>query len=292
MPSMALPTAAVGAAGASFIVLFLTGSWAAARSAFDPSVPPIAGGLVGLGLGAVLDRWRERSTEAIGATLGRVLPALFVAGGLVGTVLAFASSLEWWRTWIIMPGAAVYALLFAPSCLVIMRASARASRARLGSLVAAADRQTVASTTAAAIAVSSLPAAFAHPMRAPLALGLMASVTVGAAYAVLGLLLRDRSLARRLDALASQDLEPGAPGDDARRAAVDVGLGAGTWTAPHRTPGYRAASRGELLLRGDIDAARTALRGERNRRLRTLAVIVGVLPVAALSWTTASATSP
>jgi len=284
MPSLALPIAVVGAVAAMSAVLFFGGSWDAARNAYHPAAPPIAGAAVGLALGLVLDRWRVLANDRPAAALLRVIPALLVAGGLVGALLLIIAGLDGWFARLFVTGGSGAALVFAPSCLVVMRASARAGRARLGSLVAAADRQTVVSTTAAAIAVSTLAAVGAHASQTALARGLIVGVAGVAAHLVLALFLRDHLLARRLERTASSELEAGAAHDDATRARIDVGLGSGAWLAPHRAPAYRSAIRGEVLLRGDVDAARAALKGERNRRLRSLAVVVAVPPSAAALW--------
>jgi hypothetical protein len=102
--------------------------------AIHPASPLLVGGVVGPALGLLLDRWRLLSTDRPFATLPRVIPTLLVGGAVAGTLLRFVSDEQWWRTSSWELEGAVYALLFTPSCLLIMRASARAGRARLGSL--------------------------------------------------------------------------------------------------------------------------------------------------------------
>jgi hypothetical protein len=277
-PRLVLPIAAVGAAGATFATFAVGGSYGAA-AATAPTDAAIAGALTGALAGVLLDRWRGIATHRLGATLLRVVPVIAMAGVMVGAFVAWRA-LDTMHVWLFAPGGALVALLFVPSCLVVMRASARAGRARLGSLVANADRRSVWTTTATVIAVSAIGGMLAAPLRAHAATSLVRSTLCMAALLAIACAWRDGAARRRL-ARVPTHLDEETSVEGARAGVLDLGLGQSFWSAPPTAERYRSSSRGEVLLRGDRELALAALAAMQRRRFVALGVI-GLIATAAL----------
>ncbi len=277
-PRLVLPIAAVGAAGATFATFAVGGSYGAA-AATAPVDAAIAGTLTGAIAGLLLDRWRGLATQRLGATLLRVAPLIALAGAMVGGFIAWRA-LDPMHVWLFAPGGALVALLFVPSCLVVMRASARAGRARLGSLVAYADRRSVWTTTVTAIAVSALGGLLAAPAHTFAAMSLVRSTSCAAALLAIACAWRDGAAKRKLARLPTQLDEEASVGNP-HRGVLDLGLGQSFWSAAPAAERYRSSSRGEVLLRGDRGLALALLATMQRRRFVALGII-GLVAIVAL----------
>jgi hypothetical protein len=275
MPSLVLPFALVGLAA----TLFTLSAVAAVRVGAQGASLGWAGGtgaFAGAVVGVLLRRWRSLHNPMFRdqATV-RVGIVVVVAGALVGTVLG----IEAWGTDGILPfalGGALLSLGFVPACTTVLGAGRSAARARLGSVVAGADRRTIWGTTFSAVAVTTLaglPAIaggcvrrVSAPQQASLVLSVaIACVLGGALLAILD--KRGMAALRRL--ALTRPLEEAGEHAAASRACVDVGLGDSSWTAAGGAATYRSADQREVLLRGDVQAALTALDEAFKRRVTT-----------------------
>lgn len=285
MPSLAWPFAAFGAAAGLFAILGL-GSFREAAREVSPLTPMVMTAIVGALAGEALRRLRRLQSP----TLAREAVILWVAivtglagalsGGLVGLV-------TWGSAGVVrfaMGGAAV-GLAFAPSCLVVFDASKRACRARHGSLVAAADRRTVASTVLAGIGfagaaqVPAMLSATTSTALAPLVqVSLSFAACLGATLGIAALERRDRSASASLEELVRDAawLERAADDDDGRAhapdaAGVDLGLGIDRWSRT-TDANYRRSARSEVVLKGSVERATAAFDECAARRHGSLVV--------------------
>jgi hypothetical protein len=285
MPSLAKPFAAFGAAAGLFAILGL-GSFRDAAREVSPLTPMIMTAIVGALAGEALRRWRRLHSPR----LAREAVILWVAvitglagaasGGLVGLVTWGSDGVARFAV-----GGAVVGLAFVPSCLVVFDAAKRAGRARHGSLVAATDRRTVASTVLAGIAfagATQVPAVLSANTSTALAplvqVALSLLVCLGATLAIVVLQRRDRVTRASLEALARDAawLERAPSGEDeaaaaASTAGVDLGLGADRWSRTSDAS-YRLSGRPDVVLRGSVERATAAFDECARRRHRSLIV--------------------
>lgn len=300
------PLALLGALAAFFSVLGIAAVMRDAR--FTPPAPALlAGGLFGGLAGVVLRRWRRLHDPWLPQERQRVLIALVVGltGALIGFVVVGYSAVEWGLSantgWIqagfgALSGVAC-SLLFIPGAVFIVAASARATRARHGSIVAAADRRSVWSTTLAAIAaapVVAVPATAVGYVSFSLGRVLQPAAIVGAtvlaavALIVLEVIeIRARSVFERVVSVIDE-LEPAHDGDATGVQTRDLGLGEGGFSKLSLRDAYRGARHAEVALRGDPDEARVAFDEARSRRgrTRTLGVLafLAALPAMHALW--------
>ena len=292
MPSLARPFAAFGAAAGLFAILAL-GSFREAAREVAPLTPMILTAAIGALVGETLRRWRRLH----GPLLAREAVILWVAiitglagaasGGLVGLLTWGSDGFARFAA-----GGAAVGLVFVPSCLAVFDAAKRAGRGRHGSLVAATDRRTVASTVLAGIAfagatpVPAVLSANVSKALTPLSqVALSLVVCLGATLAIVALQRRDREGRASLEALAKDAawLERTPDGDDEAPlggAAIDLGIGKDRWARTSEAH-YRASGRPEILVRGSIERATAAFdEGARGRH--------GALVVAASTLTAVS----
>jgi hypothetical protein len=292
MPSLAKPFAAFGAAAGLFAILAL-GSYREAAREVSPLTPMIATAAVGALVGVTLRGWRRLHSP----TLAREAVILWVAvitglagaasGGVVGLV-----------TWGIdgfarfAAGGAVVGLVFVPSCLVVFETARRAGRGRHGSLVAATDRRTVASTVLAGIAFAGatqvpavLSANVSNELEPILQVALSIVVCLGATIAIVVLQRRDRAARAALEAFAKDAawLDQVEADEALPPAAVDLGIGAEQWTRTSDT-GYRSSGRADVLVKGSIVAATAAFDECARRRHRSLVVAACGLTAVSVSF--------
>jgi hypothetical protein len=295
MPSLAKPFAAFGAAAGLFAILAL-GSFRDAAREVSPLTPMIATALVGALVGVTLRGWRRLHSPM----LAREAVILWVAiitgvggaasGGMVGLL-----------TWGIdgfvrfAAGGAVVGLVFVPSCLVVFDAARRAGRGRHGSLVAATDRRTVASTVLAGIAFAGatqvpavLSANVSNELDPILQVALSFVVCLGATIAIVVLQRRDRSARASLEGFAKDaawlDRAPnGEDGEALSPGAVDLGIGAEQWTRTSDA-NYRLSGRTDVLVKGSIAHATAAFEECAQRRHRSLVVAACGLTAVSVSF--------
>lgn len=275
MPSLVLPFALVGLAA----TLFTLSAVSALRVGAQGASLVWAGGtgaIVGAFVGLVLRRWRklhdpmfrEKATVRVGMVV-------VVAGVVVGMVLG----VEAWGTDGILPfalGGALLSVAFVPACTTVLGAGRSAARARLGSVVAAADRRTIWGTTISAVAVTTLaglPAIaggcvrrVSAPQQASAVLAVaIACVVGGALLAILD--KRGMSALRRL--VLERPLEEAGERASQSKECVDVGLGDSSWAPVGGAATYRSKTEQEVLLRGDVGTALAALDDAFKRRVTT-----------------------
>lgn len=283
MPSLLLPFTAIGLA-AGWLVADLLAHPAVHRLPLDRRGPAalaagVVGGLLGIALGRLAGPdtaraapWRTRLrfggvTLAVGAGAG--LAAVPSPSGALAGALA--------------------ALAFLPVCAAVLAAARRAARARLGSIIAGADRRAIwvilAATLAATTVVAALdwPAASAGDAAPPhVALGLAAGAgALIAALAAVDVL----ALFRVARARASEPTLAPRPADepalvDTRVPQLDMGLGGRVRARLSRNAAaYRYQARVVGLVVGSHARARTALVHALTRSAFALAIVGASLAV-------------
>lgn len=297
MPSLAKPFAAFGAAAGLFAILGL-GSFRDAAREVSPLAPMILTAIVGGLAGEALRRWRRLHSPRLAreAVILWVAVITALAGAVSGGLVAFVT---WGSDGVprFALGGAVVGLAFVPSCLVVFDAAKRAGRARHGSLVAATDQRTVASTVLAGIAfagatqVPAMLSANTSKALAPLVqVALSLVVCFGATFAIVVLQRRDRATRASLEALArdatwleraQSDEEAGVTAPST--AAVDLGLGADRWSRTSDS-NYRQSGRPDVVLRGSVARATAAFDECARRRHRSLIVATCGLTAVSVSF--------
>lgn len=296
MPSLAKPFAAFGAAAGLFAILGL-GSFRDAAREVSPLAPMLVTAAVGAAAGEVMRRWSRLHSPLLAREAVILWVAVItgmagaVSGGVVGFVTWGAEGVSRFTV-----GGAAVALAFVPSGLVVFDAAKRAGRARQGSLVAEADRRTVASTVMAGIAFAAatqVPAVLsANTSKAltPLVqVGLSFVTCVGASAAIVLLQRRDQKGRTSLEAIARDAswLERAATEDDApsttSAGAVDLGLGADRWSRTNDT-NYRTTGRPDVVLRGSVERATAAFDESAVRRHRSLLVATAGLTAVTVAF--------
>jgi hypothetical protein len=303
MPSMMLPFAIVCGSAAFFTVLAL--GWERESRFLDPWVPTaVATGLGGL-IGLIFRHWKQltaplSSRDALAIRVGVVIVS---AGGLVGWITGmheFPKSPD--ESKLCGLFGAILALMFIPSALVVLAAARRAARARLGTLVAEADRRTVYATLCAAVAFAAglqAPAFAVGGFSENIAKMINRSFATGAfaqfgfsvfpclaSVVAITIFLRRDQRARELLSMhgpALRDLErtesAWAEEEDEER---DLGLGRERWVRRTEMATYRTLPKMDVVLRGSLDEALAALDECIAQRRRSL--VVACLALAILTW--------
>jgi hypothetical protein len=280
------PAGAIPSLVPSFAAVGFAAAWLIDYPDWVPRLLPcglaaLAGGVAGL----VLTRYCRRSVyegfprRALGLRLMLTLLPAGVAWGLAFGVVRRSSrdAMDG------MTVGLVGVVLAFPICALLLWAALRAERARLGSIVAAADRRAIVAWLVAAYAALAakdaddwLPARLFH--RDPPFFAL--SIALGASIAAVWLLVSDARDLRRVAALAKdRSLEPiddVARAEEGASAPIDLGLGAEVRTRAARGAAYRTSPRVEAVVKGSIPEATRALR-------RALARDVGVIAIAAIA---------
>jgi hypothetical protein len=289
LPQLAYPFAVTGAAA----------GWLAAGLLASPllqlTVPGQQGRAaavaapVGALVGWALSRWCV--ADGVSFVRLRLAASVLVGGAVTGAavgLMAFANPIA-------MASGALNGLLSSlaviPICGVVLAAARRATRARLGSIVAGADRRAVWGILASALAAATLaalpdwPASRVWEARRP---DVALLIAVAAGLVVLVVLGADALALRRL-ARAASGVEPFDPeaidagGDPV--PSLDLGLGDGVLGRVARGPAaYRARDRAVALLLGSPDEARAALRRAVLRGVAGLAMVGLVLYGHALAF--------
>jgi hypothetical protein len=276
IPSLTVPFALVGMAAAVFSLSAVSAFREGARAA-SPVPALLAGGLAGLLVGALLRRWRALHNPMFTQDAAfRVAVVVMPAGGLVGAIVGYAA----WAEEGLAPfgiGGAVLAIAVIPACTTVLEAGRRAARARLGSVVAGADRRTVWGTTFSVIAVTALaglPAILVGcgssnlsvPQQASLVLATAVLCVIGASV----LAWQDKRGMVELQTFAvTERLEEAGTRASEAVGCVDLGLGDGAWAPAGGASTYRSSMQREALLRGDLHVALRALDDAVRRRART-----------------------
>jgi hypothetical protein len=171
---------------------------------------------------------------------------------------------------------------FLPVCVLVVSAARRAARARLGSVVADADRRELWALTAAALAVTtlaSLPNWLVY--RTSFAPWIIAGTALGAVAALLACDLPARRALRR-DVEASRTMEAPSGETEAADEAppdIDFGLGDEMRARVVRGAAYRGRERTEARALGSADLAVRAV--DRALLKKALAFVVSCVVVTA-----------
>ncbi|WP_438021856.1 hypothetical protein [Sorangium sp. So ce233] len=283
---LGLPFALVGAAAGWISAGVLASPLVDVALSGKQEVAAVCAGIIGGVIGALLPRvvaprqaWHGRGpTWACLAAL--VLPGGALAGGLIGGITG--GSLYTAATGVVngvICGAATL-----PICGAVLEAALRAERARLGSIVAAADRRAVWQILAASLAAATLaalpewPAARLGLVPVPEIVGALA---VGSWMAIGLLILADAAaLGHRLPGAAAAAEEPCSPdaiASDPAVPRVDLGLGDEVHARLARGNAYRGRDRASLLVIGSHAEAHAALAGALRRGVICFALGAAVL---------------
>lgn len=292
--SMVLPFAMLGAAAAFFCVLGVAVAMKDAR--FTLPGPSIASGaLVGGLAGLALRRWKGLHQRWLPheRRLLRIALVVFLAGAAIGGFVSWWTGRDW-RFAIVGAGAGVAcATFFVPGASFIVESATRATRARSGSIVAAADRRSIWSTALAATAlapVMAVPATavglVSFSLGAIVQVALIGGVALSATGALAALALVETRARRRLESAIDSvsELAPAAEQDAAAPGVRDLGLGDVAFSRVHLRDAYRGTRHGEVVLRGDPDEAREAMHDAITRRRRSLVVGLIALVTTSGSW--------
>jgi hypothetical protein len=289
MPSLAKPFAAFGAAAGLFAILAL-GSFREAARDVSPLAPMVATAGVGAVVGVTLRSWQRLHSPMLAreAVILGVAILMSLAGAASGAVVGLATwGLDGFARF--AAGGALVGLVFVPSCLVVFDAAKRAGRGRHGSLVAATDRRTVASTVLAGIAfagATQVPAVLSANMSNDLPPLLQVSLSLiaclGATAAIVVLQRRDRADRAAIEAFAKDAawLDRAPEGEAMPPAAVDLGIGAERWTRASDAS-YRNSGRAEVLVKGSIAEATSAF--DECTRVRHRSLLVAACGLTAVS---------
>lgn len=286
MPNLALPFAVLGAAAgwlsAGFIANPIT-LWG-----YEGLNAPAAlcGALVTGIMGRLLTRWGRPKRMFDRVDIGRVRLALLVAaggtltGGLTAAILVPYNGSG--RDGALL--GLLCALPFIPICALVLEAARRAERARMGSIVAAADRREVWSILMSCVPVAALAGvpdwiSFARGQTSPPAGAIL--MILGAAVFTAALLVANKKAVAQV-ARVMEGME--APGDDAGIEAgasvpkVDLGLGDDLFARLSRqAAAYRSRDRAVALVVGSPAQATEALRRAMRKNKLGLAICAGAL---------------
>ena len=287
VPNLVIPFAMVGAAA----------GWLTGRSLAGPMfggvsshhVAPAATGLA-LFLGAFAGFLLQRQCRDIVATGGgprhmRMLAIVVSVGAISGAGASFFIPYDdgWFNSALL--GAAA-SLVFAPIAAYVVSAARRAARARLGSIVAAADHRAVWVALAVSIGVATLGALPEWEVRyptidvPPLPAFCMAMASVGLTLSALVLdlfaLRKLTGIERRAETMVEAATDPERP----ELPVIDLGLGDEVLASVAHGATYRdQAERVTGLLVGSAIHAHYAMRAAALRSAVSSAVIATVIAV-------------
>ncbi|APR88102.1 hypothetical protein A7982_13451 [Minicystis rosea] len=283
MPRLVYPFTIVGASAGWLAVELLDNPITDVVPSHAGGRAALCSGVIAALLGLALQR-RCAPREAFVPTSGmwvQVTFAVLLGGASSGAAtgaLAFGNTHG--VTSGILAGLAA-ALVFLPVCMLVVAAARRAARARLGSLVAGADRRELWALMLAALAVTT-GAAFPEWMakHTPIvALALAAS----ALLVILALFTRDlvavHTLRRAAQAADRMELrDRGVEEAEGTVPSMDLGLGDEVRAHMARTAAaYRGRDRAASLLVGSLDTARGALREALVKKALAAAVAIVAL---------------
>ncbi len=292
-PSLVLPFAVLGGAVGWAATNLLENPLVSIAMYASPIVAAFTGAIAASLVGLAMTAWARRQPGRDDAWIrpvrlrmrlvaGVVLSG-FGAGAFVGGITRLHGGL--WSGAVCGGITAVFAL---PLISAVFAAGVRAQRARLGSIVAAADGRAIWAMCGGALVVPALATALDWPMwtagrgDAPWP-GLL--MTMGAIGLLIGVVARDRAALADLDVAASGTREATRdPSIDAPK--IDLGLGEGLAARYAATASaYRGGEREEMVLVGSVREAASALRRARTRSLSALgaAVACGTVHLVAAS---------
>jgi hypothetical protein len=267
IPPVVIPFAMVGL-GAGWLAAGLVRTLGSAVTEAQP-VAAACGAVAGVILGALVTSrarkltWVEQPRSVMGYLFWLLPLAVMCAAAITAALVGSPAPLA------LETGLAVgvpTAVVVLPICRLVLNAAIRATRARMGSIVAASDRRAILRYTLAPLGVCTAlgavdwPAIATHIVHPPWISLAMAAGTLGG---LLALVAADARALRRLNAIARQresDAEPlhTTPGRSIERIDFGVGddireeLKAGG-------PAYRSRGQVARLLLGDADMAVAAL---------------------------------
>ena len=228
---------------------------------------------------------------------GAIHAAIVILGGAVtGVISAFVGKDIRYVHGFALSGA-VLAIVFIPVCLAVVAAARRAQRARLGSIVAAADRRAVWGILAITLATTTLEAlpdwtALAD-LDAPAPIAAVAAV-IAALLVTLWILRADRGAIAEARGVIGAGLSARDSTDtaDVDPDAVRLDLGLGDALSERVALGaaaYRHRARTVALVQGSAESALAALDRATRRGVIALAgvVAIGAAHIAAATTTTA-----
>jgi hypothetical protein len=288
VPSLAPPFAVVGFAAGWLAVGVLANPLVYRSYGVNRPVAALLSAVVGAAVGAWLSASPARTdSELKGEAPWRLAVPVLAGGAMVGlTVALLAEGWDYGGEAILFGIAS--GLAFLPACRAVVRSARRSARARMGSLVARADRRAVWSMLAVCVGLATLaatidwPAARLSGLAPPwVSLGL----AVGALVVALAVRIADARALRRVAELATQSeqmeaCDPSAM--SARQARVEVDLGLGDEARAridHGVAGYRGRDRASELVVGSPALAREALASVMQRGTRACFVL-GLVVVA------------
>jgi len=287
--SLALPFALVGLAAGWLAVGLLENPLVYRSYRVNRPAAALVAAAVAASVGAYLSR--SRGSRAAGSTpLSNMLllaPPVIGAGGVVALIVAL-----WGEGWTDHTMDAVAfglasGVAFLPICRAVVASAERSARARMGSLVARADRRAVWSILATCVGVATLvsiidwPAAREPRFDPPwISFGLAGAATL----LVLVVRIADGRANTRIEALAAETDQMercDASASVVRPAPMEIDLGLGDEAHArfdHGVAGYRDRDRPRALLMGNPARARQALSSALRRGTlccATLALVLG-----------------
>lgn len=310
LPRLA-PSFALFGAAAGFFTVLAFGAFHYGSQFVHPGVAALAAALSGALFGALLRRSDALRSPFIAREnlLIRLGVAVAVTGALAGlgtaTITLALDPAKTPPSTLVdstIAGTFVGAALL-PACAVVFRAALRSARARDGSLVSRADRgrvRLVLFTTLSILALGGLPAialdrpsfALGAQVQFALSLGLPLACAALVAWSALASLRAEREL--RVLARTRETCAPAEARDAAAPDLADLGLGDEHWSQVRVGHAYRGAREGSVVLRGNVDEARAALRENRASALRSLVLstvaAAGVVSLGAAAWVFATPT--
>lgn len=295
---LALPFAFVGAAGGWLSAGFLANPLVRVTLGDDRALAAACAGVVAALLGAALTRLcvedgsRLRTPAVIWA---RLVLAVLAGGAVSGAAVGVASvgTPDGAITGAI--NGSICSVAFVPVCALVLAAARRARRARLGSIVARADRRAVWSILAAALAVTTLAALPDWPASIE---GLAPEPTVAVALGAAAGLVLLATLAADVVAIAAiaraasgpdlEERDPEGEREGERVPRIDLGLGDDVRARLARgASAYRTRERALALLLGSPAQARAALRRAIARGAAGALLVAAVLGLQAAAASTA-----
>ena len=284
MPRLVYPFAIVGAAAGWLAATLLDNPIADATPNHAAGRAALCSAAIAAGLGLLLQR---RCVPRVAfASLTGMWTQVVIFVGLGGTLsgaitgwLAFENERGTTSGALAGLGAA---LGFLPVCVLVIAAARRAARARLGSLVAAADRRELWALMASALAVTTATAFPDWMAQETPIVALSLAVAALTAIVALGAFdLRAALVVRRASGRADrmEIRERAAEEAEGSLPALDLGLGDEVRASLARSAAaYRGRDRASSLLLGSLDEARAAVR--RALVKKALAAAVAALALA------------
>lgn len=291
-PRLELPFALVGAAGGFLSVELLSSPWLRGMPRDLQPVAVVAGAIIATIVGTIIRKlcvgrryaYRLDEPDAMSrATSDRdgVHTIVVLAGGsIIGAIVGLAANCSYGVAQGTL-GGLLCSIVFLPVVIAVLRFARASQRARLGTLVARADRRAVWSVLAATLALTTLEAVPDWLGRYD---GLVATaIACACGVVVLAVLLWDQRANRSARATLADLTTPSTFADEAPQT-IDLGLGddVGARIA-HGASAYRDRDRTLALVRGDPFEVRQAMTRAVLRGRASIALILAVLGVHALA---------